>query len=154
MPKINLGDSYWKLDIPKLERQYGATYVGEFPIVVNDIPIGYPASVFWRPEHLRTSQLKEYIGLFKPQSNGSITCMDAGYITEYIFNGLQLGDEVIYSRWGHDYRGFDSLIVPGEDYKGPAIDGGWDYCKTNNIGDAKLVRLQVVEGIITILEDN
>lgn len=149
--KVEHGDTYWNIDIPKVEKYYGAKFVGEFPVPTpfpdGDNYLDIPAAIFWRPENLRTANFSEYFGLINPEGKGKFTVFNAKYITNYIFNGLKKNNSIIYSRYRHDFRGF----IENEE-GGPYVDGGFDYFKYGgDLTDTEIVRLQVVEGIITEL---
>lgn len=150
MPKINLGDNYWGFDIEKVKKYYNAEYVGDFPY---PMPSGgfydFPLSIFYQT-HTKQEHAP-YFGLYlrhKELGNKKTPYITkASYITEYIFNGLQAGDEIIYSRFRHDYRGFDSFPKSGA-----IVDGGFDYFKWSpGTINATPVRLQVKEGKIIVL---
>jgi hypothetical protein len=56
------------------------------------------------------------------------------------FNALQIGDDIIYSRYRHDYR----------EYNGAMVDGGRDYFRWG--GDTGVpVKLQVVKDELVIV---
>jgi hypothetical protein len=148
MAKIQQAENTLKLEISALEKYYGAKYVGEFPLPDGEGFADSPASIFWRPKTIRTSNQTEYFGItgvIKRPFGNNYSVVDAGYITGYIFNGLQHGKTVKYSRFEADRQSF-----PNEAY----IEGGfsrreWD-AGTNKA--ATLVRLRVIDGAIAILE--
>ena len=71
---------------------------------------------------------------------------DALGATEKPFAGVLLknGKDIIYSRYRHDY-------VTGAD--GEMIDGGRDYLRCNLPPPAQIVKLQIIDGEIEVIDD-
>lgn len=155
MSKIILDGNFHKLDIPKMEKYYGATYVGDFPLPEGEGFAEKPIAIFWRPEKLRTSQYPEYFGIVHVEySTYFKTAMykttDAGYIVDYIFNGLEHDGKIVYSHY-KDHIAGHRLSEESDD--AVCIQGGFDFCEWDAMGtDAKLVRLQVQGPAITKLD--
>lgn len=147
--RIDHGTNFWGIDIHKMEKYYGSTYVGDFPVIEGNVMHTVPASVFYRPKEKVTPNNHQYFGMWKPDLDGYMSVFNASYVTEYIFNGLQMDKTIIYSRFEDDCRTFEGSDL---DKSIPWIKGGWKSCEIGgDMTRAQKVRLQVQDGIITIL---
>jgi hypothetical protein len=147
MPAIKFPENNMQLDIPRIEKYYGAKFVGEFPFPFEDGYLDYPVSIFYRSKETRGKQT-EYFAIVSSRATRwndflyGVT--DGTYITEYVYNGLQLNEDVVYSRFETDRQ-----ELPG----GAFIEGGFTKREWDAGTDgAELVRLQVIDGSIVILE--
>lgn len=131
------------LDIGSVEKYYGAKFVGEFPFPVGDSFADKPVCIFHRPPKLVGANTPEYFAIksvHKKPFGLEYGVSEASYVTEYIFNGLELNGEVIYSRFETDKASFDD-----DNW----IEGGFSSCEHKG---GSLVRLQVQDGVVVILE--
>lgn len=134
--------------IAKVEEMYNATYVFESCLKTRDGGwSNFPVAIFYTEK--AHPQGSNYFGLYRQQvsidDKPHILIVDAISATE-MFVGLQVGEDIIYSRYRHDYRQLD------ESEDGAFIDGGRDYVRTNpEIG--KLVHLKVVKDKLELVDD-
>ena len=104
-----------------IEEKYNAKYVFESCLKLRDGGwCNFPAAIFYTEE--AHPQGSNYFAIYEKQL--TITRDPEFLITNGIsatepFDALQIGDDVIYSRYRHDYR----------EYKGAMVDGGRDYFK-------------------------
>ena len=125
--------------IAKVENMYNAKYVFESCLKTkNGGWCNFPVAIFYTEE--AHPQGSNYFGLY---------CTDSGdfMITNGIsatepFDALQVGDDIIYSRYRHDYR----------EHKGAMVDGGRDYFK-RSADRGTPVKLQVVGDHLEIVND-
>lgn len=123
--------------IAKVENMYNAKYVFESCLKTRDGGwCNYPVAIFYtETAHPRGSN---YMGLYV-DDYGRLLITDGISATEE-FNALQVGEDIIYSRYRHDYRVLNEAF----------IDGGRDYVKYNpEVG--KLVKLKVVKDKLEIV---
>lgn len=144
--KIHNECSFLKPDgIRKMENMYKATFVMESCIKGKHGWANFPAAIFYTEE--AHPQGSNYFALY----------VDHGYhrprfmITDGIsatepFNALQIGEDIIYSRYRHDFREY------GEAY----VDGGRDYMKWGttdvNLKETAVVKLKVVKDKLEVVE--
>ena len=146
--KIHNECTFLKSDgIAKVENMYKATFVMESCLKGKNGWCNFPAAIFYTEEaHPEGSN---YFALYEDQGT-RLTKNTRFMITNGItaiepFEGIQIGDDVYYSRYRHDYRECGPV----------AIDGGRDYTKlVGDINAAKKVtlkvnkeKLEVVDGI-------
>jgi hypothetical protein len=112
--------------IAKIEKAYNAKYVFESCIKDRDGGwCNWPSAIFYTEE--AHPQGSNYFALYHERV--SIGREPQFMITNGIsaiepFDALQVGDDVIYSRYRHDYR----------EYKGYMVDGGRDYFRRSADG--------------------
>jgi len=133
-----LNESTWlKPDgIAKVENMYNAKYVFESCLKTkwgwSDIPV----CIFYTEQaHPEGSN---YFGLYRTDF-GDVMITNGISATEP-FNALQVGEDIIYSRYRHDYR----------EHKRAIVDGGRDYFKHNGVGQT--VMLHVVGDHLEVME--
>lgn len=126
--------------IAKVENMYNAKYVFESCLkTVSGDWCNFPAAIFYtETAHPEGSN---YFGLYRSPLNNQLMIADGISATEP-FNAIQIGDDIIYSRYRHDYREYNDAIV----------DGGRDYFKHNGMGQTVILRvnkdkLEVADGI-------
>lgn len=130
--------------IAKIEEMYNAKYVFESCLKTRDGGwCNYPVAIFYTEK--AHPQGSNYFGLYEERL--SITDKPRLLITNGIsatepFDGLKIGEDIIYSRYRHDYRTLDEAFV----------DGGRDYFRRGDVGlPVKLKvnkdKLEVVDGI-------
>lgn len=122
--------------IAKIEKKYNAKYVFESCLKHKDGEwANFPCAIFYtETPHPRGSN---YFGLYR-NDFGDIMIADGISATEP-FDGLQVGDDIIYSRYRHDYR----------EHNGGMVDGGRDYFRHNKSGTP--VKLQVNKDKLDII---
>lgn len=131
-----LNESTW-LDskgIAKVEKMYNAKYVFETCIKTRFGWSDIPVCIFYTEEaHPEGSN---YFGLYRTDF-GDIMITNGISATEP-FDALLVGEDIIYSRYRHDYR----------EHNGAMVDGGRDYFKHNLQGTP--VKLKVVKDHLEI----
>lgn len=136
---INYGETTLGLDIKKVEVKYGAQYIGDFCLKdVNGNWSDRPAAVFYQPNPNKALGHTNYFGLIIQNGSLYITKGDSAF-EEPIGAYLASNGEIIYSRFGHDFRTSSDGSV--------TVDGGRWYGRVLWAGGEppKSVRL-VIEG--------
>ena len=107
--------------ITKVENMYNAKYVFESCLKTKDGGwCNMPVAIFYTEEaHPKGSN---YFGLYR-NDFGDFMITDGISATEP-FDALQAGDDVIYSRYRHDFR----------EHNGYMVDGGRDYFRRSADG--------------------
>jgi hypothetical protein len=125
--------------IDMIEDAYNAKYVFESCLKTKDGGwCNMPVAIFYT--ETPHPQGSNYFGLYR-NDFGDFMITDGISATEP-FDALQVGDEVIYSRYRHDYR----------EYKGAMVDGGRDYFK-RSADRGMPVKLQVNKDKLEIMND-
>lgn len=115
--------------IAKVENMYNAKYVFESCLkTVSGGWCNFPAAIFYT--ETAHPQGSNYFGLYRSPLNNQLMIADGISATEP-FNALQVGDDIIYSRYRHDYREYNHAIV----------DGGRDYFRHNGVGQTVILRV-------------
>lgn len=124
--------------IYKIEDAYNAKYVFESCIKHKDGGwCNFPCAIFYtETPHPKGSN---YFGVFVNES-GDFMITNGISATEP-FDALQAGDEVIYSRYRHDFR----------EHNGYMVDGGRDYFRRS--ADGTPIKLQVNKDKLEIVND-
>ncbi len=123
--------------IAKVEQMKNCKYVCESPLIgANRVWSTFPAAIFYTEE--AHPQGSHYMGLYFDGDHFYVT--DGGPSVTDDWSGLQVGEEVIYSRYRHDYR------TLGEAF----IDGGKDYTRW---GGGTPVTLRVVKDQLVVVDD-
>lgn len=134
--------SYQPINIKLAEERYNATYVGDFCIkTVRGNWAEEPVAIFYTAEPDTSKGHKHYFGLFVRQESIYITDGTSAF-SEPIVGVVAPDGEVLYSRYRHDYREKDGVM----------IDGGRDYVRRSGHGRTVYVEvdgpdLVVVESI-------
>ena len=138
--KIHNECSFVKPDgIAKVEQMYNAKYVFETCLKTR---FGgwseFPVAVFYTEQpHPEGSN---YFGLYKNSFGQMTICNAISALDE--FTGLQIGDDIIYSHYRHDYRVLD------EENDG-FIDGGRDYVRSSG---TQMVEMRINEGKLEVID--
>ena len=125
--------------IAKVENMYKATFVMESCIKGKHGWANFPAAIFYTEE--AHPQGSNYFALYH---NGEQFMITNGITATEPFEGIQIGDNVYYSRYRHDYRECGPV----------AIDGGRDYTKL--VGDTnagKRVTLKVNKDKLEVMDN-
>jgi hypothetical protein len=125
--------------IALIENKYDAKYVFESCIKdINGNWANFPVAIFYTEE--KYPEGSNYFGLYINEDRETIIC-DGISATEP-FIGIAIDENVIYSRYRHDYREFFDIF----------IDGGRDYLRyggdTNE--NTKIVNIKVVKSNLEI----
>ena len=140
--KIHNECTFLKPDgIAKIENMYKAAFVMESCIKGKHGWANFPAAIFYTEEaHPKGSN---YFALYHDGSRFMIT---NGISATEPFDALQVGEDIIYSRYRHDFREY------GEAY----VDGGRDYMKWGttdvNLKETAVVKLQVIKDKLEVVD--
>lgn len=135
---INHGEQYWPFNIAKIEASKNCVYVGEFALNQGAGWTETPAAIFY--QHAPAEGHSHYFGLLMRGEHVVITSGQSA--ADVVITGkMNKSNEVIYSRFRHDYRlTSDDTVM---------IDGGRDYTKTS--GPGRTVRMQIFGDELIIL---
>lgn len=126
---IDTRKSITGFDVVKVEKKYGATFIGDFPVKLKSGNWGNSGAVFYQPNPDITKGHKNYFGLIV---SDTAFIYDASYLEGKEFTGVKQADGTyIWSRHVHDFREVD----------GGFIDGGFDYTRVG--GNPKTVTLKI-----------
>jgi hypothetical protein len=141
--KVNLEISdLWKglVEPEKVEKKYNVKFVCETPIKYRNGWRDQSSLIFYGEKHpegsnyMALSMKFDIAGKFH-----SLVISDGISATEDDITGILDGDEVIYSRYRHDYRVGKTGVM---------IDGGRDYFRSSN---GKVIILRIVEGNLEVV---
>jgi hypothetical protein len=137
--KINTASSFLKEDvIKKIEELRNAKYVFESTVKSKDGGwVNQPMAIFYTEK--KHPEGSNYFALYMQHGVPYIT--DGITAIEPEYTGVVNDDEVVYSRYRHDYRSAGSH----------AIDGGRDYTRLTG-SNPKTVKFKVVEDHLEIVE--
>jgi hypothetical protein len=127
--------------IEKIEKKYNATYV--FESCIKDKKGNWcnsPTAIFYAEEaHPEGSN---YFAIYPDYQSNAYMITNAITAVTDPFDAVLVDEEVIYSRYRHDYR----------EHKGVFVDGGRDYtrCGGSNMSDIKIVTLKVEKDKLVI----
>lgn len=122
--------------IAKVENMYNAKYVFESCLKTKYGWSNFPVAIFYT--EVAHPEGSNYFGLYRTDF-GDIMITNGISATEP-FNALLVDEDVVYSRYRHDYR----------EHKGAIVDGGRDYFKHNGVGQT--VMLHVVGDHLEVME--
>ena len=122
--------------IAKVENMYNAKYVFESCLKTKYGWSNFPVAIFYT--EVAHPEGSNYFGLYRTDF-GDIMITNGISATEP-FNALLVDEDVVYSRYRHDYR----------EHKRAIVDGGRDYFKHNGVGQT--VMLQVVGDHLEVME--
>jgi len=130
-------------DINGIEEKYNAKYV--FEACIKDTKckwLNFPAAIFYTEKaHPEGSN---YFAMF--MLHGYPMIADGiSAVKDVMYTGLEAEEEVVYSRYRHDFRSLKN---------GAYIDGGRDYFKYggDKFNDYNVVRFKVVEDRLEIVD--
>jgi hypothetical protein len=152
--KVNTACSFLGTkQIQTIEKKYDAKYVLETDLLAKDKHSGVtfwanrPAAIFYTEKaHPEGSN---YFAIYMEYDlDGKMIPMitnGLSSIKDVVFSGLEAEDEVIYSRYRHDYRTHKN---------GAFVDGGRDYFRYggDKFDDYNVVKFKVVCGKIEFLQ--
>lgn len=140
--KINKESSFLnEKAIKKIEEQYNAKYVLESCIKnKNGGWCDFPAAIFYTPEpHPEGSN---YFAIFLDPQRTSLMISNGFTATVPTYTGTLVEDEVLYSRYRHDFRSVGETFV----------DGGRDYFRTSSPVE-NWVNFKIVEDRLEVIEE-
>ena len=147
--KINLDLSHiWHeiIDPAKVEKKYNVKFVCETPIKLKNAWRDYSSLIFYGEKHPEGSN---YMALsFTYDGEGKfcdLVVSDGISVTDCDIVGIVDGDQIIYSRYRHDYRFAKD---------GSFIDGGRDYIRSNVTDINKLVYMKIIDGKLVEVNSN
>ena len=124
-----------------VEQKMNARYVFETCLKNRDGGwANIPVAIFYTEQaHPRGSN---WFGLYQDAMTGRFMITDGISATEP-FQGILIDDEVVYSRYRHDFR----------EHRGVFVDGGRDYTRMggDRIAEAKVVTLKVVDDHLEVV---
>lgn len=129
---------YWGFDIAKVQERYNATYVGDFAI--RDSRGDWteePFAIFWQ-EKPPVEGYSHYFALRVQHGTNQVWITSGGSLEDVRIRGVVAdNDEVVYSRYRHDFvQSSDGSVF---------IDGGRDYVR---MGGKNLVGRAVVDIVL------
>ena len=141
--KIHNEPLYFKKDaIPLIEEKYKAKYVFETCIKSYDGGwCNFPSMIFYTEEaHPEGSN---YFAIYF--NMGNKTMITNGISAVEDFQGIQVGDDVIYSRYRHNYNELNEVFV----------DGGRDYLRYGgpDMEVIKPVKIRVVKDHLEVVDE-
>lgn len=141
---MNHGEPSSWLNIAEVEKKYDAKYVGEFCLKTKTGGWSEdPVSVFYVTNPDTSRGHTNYFGILSRM--GTVYICDASSAAAEPFVGLQYGDEIIYSRFRHDFRSTRN----GNAF----VDGGRDYFRRGgDLANSKEVMLQIIDGEVKVLD--
>jgi hypothetical protein len=138
---LNESGTFNTEQIQKIESYYKAKYICETCLKGREGGwANFPVAVFYTEKaHPEGSN---YFGLFF-NGRGELTITNAISALEP-FAGIMIENDVVYSRYRHDYR----------EHNGIFVDGGRDYlrCGGADYDKAKIVNLQIVKDNLELVQ--
>lgn len=129
------------LNVEVIEKKYNAKYIGDFPTKTNT-GWGGAGAVFYQANPDTGKGHTHLFGLFR-YPDDTVVIYDASWLEGYVFSGLDIDGEYIWSRDRHDFRQKD----------GSFVDGGFDYFRAG--GDlSKRVNLTIKNGEVVKVTNN
>lgn len=124
-----------------IEMQYNAKFICETCVkTITDKWSNWPVAIFYTK--IPHPQGSNWFGFFRNTEDEFTICNGISATEPFI--GIQIDDDVIYSKYRHDFF----------EHKDVFVDGGRDYmrCGGKRMDDAKVVKLQIVEDRLEIIE--
>lgn len=141
---VNLDlSAFWHgyIDIEKVEKKYNAKFVCETPIKDKHGWRETPSLIFYNEvAHPQGSNYMAISIVIGYDDKTDLVITDGISATQCDFVGIVDGDEVIYSRYRHDYR---------EGKTGVIIDGGRDYTRSSG---GQMVKMKINEGKLEVMQ--
>jgi len=143
--KINTGPQYWDFDheIVKYMGEPNAKYVADLAVrSAKGRWTGLPVAVFYTPTP-RSEYHNHYFGLYKDSLTKKRMVCDADSVADHEWSGLEYNEEIVFSRWVHDFRAHPQINV--------FVDGGPDYSRrVGNFRACKEVKLIIRDGVFEV----
>lgn len=135
--------------IALIEQRYKAKYIMDSCLkTIDDQWANFPAAFFYT--EAKHPQGSNYMALYSGGPNYDQWMITDGIrITEGTHNGFLVGDELVHSRYRHDFF----------QHNGVTTDGGRDYFRWGVIDEAleegvKKIQFKIVDGNIVEVENN
>lgn len=141
--KVNLDvSSFWKgyISIPKVEKKYNVKFVCESPIRDKYGWRESPSLIFYGEKHPQGSNYMALSIVYYHDDEGTLVVSDGISATKDTFTGIVDDDEVIYSRYRHDYRVGKTGVF---------IDGGRDYIRSSG---GQFVQMKIIEDKLEVVQ--
>lgn len=136
----------WKdiISISKVEKKYNCKFVCETQILdPNRNWRDQSSLIFYNSEpHPQGSNYMALSIFYDYEGMSDLVVSDGISATEQHINGIIDGEEIIYSRYRHDYRVGKTGVM---------IDGGRDYTRSSVSGPGNFVVLKIIEGNLEVL---
>lgn len=133
----------WKgyIDPKKVEKKYNVKFVCETPIKDNGGWRESSSLIFYSEEpHPAGSNYMALSVIYYFEDKGELVISNGFSATDCEFVGIVDGDEVIYSRYRHDYRVGKTGVF---------IDGGRDYVRSSG---GRMVEMVINEGKLQVID--
>lgn len=125
--------------IEHIEKTYNATYVCETCVKSGNEWVNIPCAIFYTEKaHPEGSH---YFAMYHDM-DGSLMITNGISATEPFF-GIQVGEDVVYSRYRHDFRTHGDV----------SVDGGRDYLKVVGNIDRPQVKLQIIKDKLEVIDE-
>ena len=122
-----------------IENKYNAKYVCDTCLKGSMGWVNFPVAVFYTEE--KHPQGSNWFAMYyDPINKNNFNITDAISATES-FEALQVGQDVIYSAYRHDFYHYGSTFV----------DGGRDYLRYSPNENCKPVKLQIIKDKLQVL---
>jgi hypothetical protein len=133
--------SFLKNDsIEIIEKKYDAKYVLESCIKnINGSWCNFPAAIFYTQESHPDGS--NYFAMYIHPERGGLMITNGISATEPVYAGLKVGDNIIYSRYRHDFRSEGDAFV----------DGGREYFRFSGPQE-DIVRFKIFKDKLEILD--
>lgn len=136
---------YERETIDLIEKKYNAKYIFESCLKTKDGNWTDRAYAIFYTEKVHPEG-SNYFGIgWSLDPNNRNAIITNGISATEEFTGVELNDEVYYSRFCHDFRFFPNGLF---------VDGGRDYTRYGGsvLSDCKLVKLKVVKDKLEVVE--
>lgn len=143
--QINIGASQFEQSaLQTIEEKYGATYLGDFCVrVENGGWVNKPVSIFYQEPPRPDVAESPWFGIHTRHGSLMITDGSSAF-SEPIQCVIADNGEIIYSRWRHDYRESEDGSV--------TIDGGRDYYHGDVMDEDKICWLTADKDELILFE--
>ena len=142
---LELSD-FWKgyIDPKKVEKKYNVKFVCETPIKNRGVWREQPSLIFYGEKHPQGSNYMALSVILNYDGKADMVVSDGISATECEIVGIIDGDEVIYSRYRHDYRVGKTGVM---------IDGGRDYIRSSIPNANEYVYMKIIDGKLEVIEN-
>jgi len=142
---INYGKTTLNILTDKVEKKYNAKYIGDFALMRPNGWAEVPAQVYWQPVP-PVQGYSHYFGLiirYDSNDEPTVYITTAASLEDVEFSAIRSGDEILYSRYRHDYR-------TSKDGK-CSIDGGRDYTRIIGTPD-EVITLKLFQNKLIVVD--
>lgn len=124
---INYGMSDLPINIEVIENKFSAQYICDMCLPTATGWSTTPAQIYWQEKP--PADFSNYFGILI-NFKGELLITSAKALVDIDIPAIRVGDEILFSRYRHDFRLADN---------GASIDGGRDYVKTSGKIDEELI---------------